>query len=164
MSQKSTLNSLIKSYATVVFSRHDMNAITMDLQNFEIPDINKGTTEVKFRGLTTLKEGDSLTFGEFDLEIIIDEYLENYIFLYDWILSGKEYKSTNVNEQKDMAKILIYRPDGQRKKVRAEVTYHNIKIKHMEKIKFNATNREIKSVLRVIFEAQFIEPRSLKDN
>lgn len=162
--QKSTLNSLIKSYATIVFSRPGMNDITMDLQKFEVPDINKGTTEVKFRGLTTLKEGDSVTFGEFELNILLDEYLENYIFLYDWFLRGKEYHSANVNEQNDSAKVLLYRPDGKRKKVRSEITYYNLKIKHIDKIEFDATKKDMFTTLRVIMEAQFIDIKSFKDD
>jgi hypothetical protein len=162
--QKSTLNNLIRSYATIVFSKRGMNDITMDLQDFEIPDINKDVTKVNFRGLSVLKEGDSLSFGEFDLNILIDEYLENYIYLYNWMLEGKEYLSTNINELYDTAKVLIYRPDGDRKKVRAEITYYNIKIKYLEKVKFDATQREIKTAIRVIMEAQYFDVKTKKES
>lgn len=154
---KTTLNSTIKSYASIVFSLKGMNEKSMDLQFYELPDVNKGITEIAWRGLRAKKEGDSLTYGTFQLKIIIDEYLENWEYIHNWFIRGKSIKTGNVEELNDNARILIFRPDGDIKKLRSVAHLNNIKILAMEKVSFDATDKGIFTTLSATFEVESLD-------
>ena len=51
-----------------------------------IPDISLGEVVIPtpFKQIPIL--GDQLTFGNLDVSFIVDEYLENYISIHDWLL------------------------------------------------------------------------------
>jgi len=152
-----SLNSTVRSYASIVFSLQSMNEKSMDLQFYELPDVNKGITEIAWRGLIAKKEGDSLTYGTFQLKIIIDEYLENWEYMHNWFIRGKSMKTANVEELYDNARILIFRPDGDTKKLRAIAHLNNIKILAMEKVSFDATDKGIFSTLNATFEVESLD-------
>lgn len=153
------LNSLVKSFASMIFSPNEANEFSADLSSYEIPEIRKGVTPVKFRGLTVLREGDSLSFGSFTHTIIIDKNLEIYNKLYKWFYRGKDFDSTNVTELYDSAKLLIFRPDNDNKKLRAEIWYRNIKILRVGAVKIDFTVPEPFMRCDCEFMAEEIKPK-----
>ena len=61
--------------------------------------------------------GDKLTFGNLDISFIVDEYLENYITIHNWLLGigfpknrtqFTDFRSTTANNQQlELEEILI---------------------------------------------------------
>ena len=154
----SKLSSLVKSYSTIVFSKRDIQKNIYSLQKYNIPDVSRGTTIVKFHGIETKFEGDSLQYGMLNLSFICDEYLNNYSDMYDWMHSGKKYKSTNVYEQNITARILNYRPDGDLLKLRSVIEIRNIKPINIGNLDYDSSNEETPyAPFDMAFDVEFFE-------
>ena len=59
-----------------------------------LPGITLGTTTFPTRFTQVPIQGDNVTFESFNLSFIVDEHLENYLSLHDWITGAGFPKST----------------------------------------------------------------------
>ena len=59
-----------------------------------LPGITLGTTTFPTRFTQVPIQGDNVTFESFSLSFIVDEHLENYLSLHDWITGAGFPKST----------------------------------------------------------------------
>ena len=59
-----------------------------------LPGITMGTTTFPTRFTQVPIQGDNVTFESFNLSFIVDEHLENYLSLHDWITGAGFPKST----------------------------------------------------------------------
>lgn len=54
-------------------------------QDVGIPEINLGTVEAKYQGFVPLPLEGNLSYGDFSIEFLVDENMENYLELHDWM-------------------------------------------------------------------------------
>ena len=59
-----------------------------------LPGITLGTTTLASRFKQVPIQGDNVDFASFELSFIVDEYLENYLSLHNWITAAGFPKST----------------------------------------------------------------------
>jgi hypothetical protein len=54
-------------------------------QEVEIPQLSLGRVDVPYRGFVALPIEGNMRYGDFSLEFLIDEDLQNYLELHDWM-------------------------------------------------------------------------------
>ena len=54
-------------------------------QDVSIPSINLGSVELPYRGFVTTPIEGNIKFEDFTVEFLVDEDLENWLEIYDWI-------------------------------------------------------------------------------
>lgn len=54
-------------------------------QEVQIPSLDLGQVQVPYRGFVPLPVEGNLKYGDFSLEFLVDEDLENYLELHDWM-------------------------------------------------------------------------------
>lgn len=89
----------------IVIDRKQYGNIEFFAQRVSHPGINIPTPVVPFKRISTISiPGDTLDFSNLTLDVIVDENLESYIEIYNWIQSLVEspYKSP-VEKSADIA-------------------------------------------------------------
>lgn len=54
-------------------------------QEVEIPQLSLGRVDIPYRGFVGLPIDGNMKYGDFSLEFLIDEDLQNYLELHDWM-------------------------------------------------------------------------------
>jgi len=73
----------------IIIERTRLPNFTFFAQTVNHPTMTVDAAEVPFRGIRSVPQpGDTLTFGELQMQAIIDEDMNSYIELYNWIKSS----------------------------------------------------------------------------
>ena len=60
------------------------------IQSMSLPDVSAEPTPLSFKQLNVSVAGDKVTYGAFEASYLIDEDLNNYKEIFDWIKSNVE--------------------------------------------------------------------------
>lgn len=90
----SNLNLLSPTGFKLTINRSKYANVEFFITTFSIPDINVSPIEINHRGISTYTSGESRKFGDLSLRFSIDEDMNNYSEIYNWLES-------NVNAAKD---------------------------------------------------------------
>jgi hypothetical protein len=77
------------------FNIHQLPKVEFFTVSASIPSISMGSAVMPTRLVDLPMMGDKVTYDPFTLSFIVDEYLENYLSLHEWITSIGFPKSTD---------------------------------------------------------------------
>lgn len=99
-----SLNAFIANRAAIMF---DKFSLQMNLTKFTIPGVSIGIPDGEASSRNTPLGGGALEFDELSITFIVDEYLNNFRALYDW-LRKSNFESFSSEDLYSDAAIIIY--------------------------------------------------------
>jgi hypothetical protein len=91
---------------------HNFSELSYECQQISIPTITVPQVDVPFRQFNTKFSGSSIEFDNFEARFIIDENMENYKALYNWLVYQVTDNSKEKEKHKDVI-LLIYNNNNQ---------------------------------------------------
>jgi hypothetical protein len=78
-------------------------------QQVSIPQMELGTVEVNYMGYASVPYEGNIKYGDFSVEFLVDENLENYLELHDWMVglgvpTTQDERSAFVEDMRQMKK------------------------------------------------------------
>ena len=90
----------------------ELENISYNCQSVTIPSITVPEIDVPFRAFHAKQSGSEIQFDNFEARFIIDENLENYTAIYNWMLSEVTTGGQERLKHKDVI-LLIYNNNNQ---------------------------------------------------
>jgi len=125
------------------------------------PNFAIGITELPaYGGMRGFKPGTSGDYGILIIEFIVDDLLENYEMLYNWILENYDPRNGTGKHSPEQGRLQICRDNGT---IRREIKYRNLFPMDITEINF-ATNDEENDfeIATVSFKFDYFEIIPLK--
>lgn len=95
--QAQTDNQLLETY--FLFNMQKVPTMTYFCQKVNLPAINlEGIEQPTRYGSRVFKAGDAYSHDDLIIEFLVDEKMENWLELHDWLRSCANYKDTNEYE------------------------------------------------------------------
>jgi len=117
---KSNLNTSKYKFLMGNFSRNILDSII----SVQLPSFALGTTVVPLQGGMKINHpGTSADYGTLIVEMVIDERLENYEVIYDWMLRNYDPRNGTGEKDAEQGKLQICRDNGT---VRREIFFRNL--------------------------------------
>ena len=85
----------------------DLANISFLCQTVNMPAMSVDGVQMPYRGFRPQVTGDRVVFDNFEAKFIIDEYLENYTAIYEWLLREVTVAEPEQTKHKDVI-LLIY--------------------------------------------------------
>lgn len=79
------INYLQPTAFKIVIDRKKFGNLEYFAQTVSHPDVNITTAEIPFRRVNMHMAGDKLTYGTLSARIIVDENMQSYTEIYDWV-------------------------------------------------------------------------------
>jgi len=90
----------------------DLSELSYECQVVNIPTISVPEIETPYRQFNTKFSGSSINFENFDAKFIIDEDMENYKAIYDWLVYTVTDNESERSKHKDVI-LLVYNNNNQ---------------------------------------------------
>ena len=87
-------NYLIPSGFRVLINRDDFPNLEFHAQAVQHPNVASNPVDVGYRRTPVALTGDTLDFGILSMDVLLDEDMQSYTELYNWMESSVEQKST----------------------------------------------------------------------
>lgn len=101
----SNLNLLSPTGFKLTINRSKYANVEFFITSFSIPDISISPIQIRHRGDSTYSVGESRTFGDLSIRFAIDEDMNNYSEIYNWLESN--VKSSSDNKQIDQHDMIL---------------------------------------------------------
>jgi hypothetical protein len=101
----SNLNLLSPTGFKLTINRSKYANIEFFITTFSIPDISISPIQIHHRGTSAYSAGESMTFGDLSLRFAIDEDMNNYSEIYNWLESN--VKSSSDDKQIDQHDMIL---------------------------------------------------------
>lgn len=82
----------------------DFEGLNFFLQSFQLPSVMAPKVNAPYMGVRTSLPADSVTYGDFTCEILVDEDLSNYTALHEWLVL-EAYKNKPLERMVDVTLI-----------------------------------------------------------
>lgn len=142
-------SNLTKNKFKVVFT-DKLRDFSPTIVNSNIPGLNIGVIEVPTKVITLKKPAGELTFNTLELSFIVDEKMESFETIYNWIVTLRSIDEMIQTDYFEQMTLQIYTPDGET--LRKEIQFTDIFPTSLSEIIFDTVDEEDKEIATVTFE------------
>lgn len=145
------LNNLQPTQFKIVIDRKRFGNFVFFAQGIDMPDISSGPAVVQYKKTDAYFPGDKIEYGDLTINAIIDEDLNIYKEIYDWMMTAHENNYTkNANERLQEYDISIVILSNNNNKTN-EITFKAAFPTTIGGVTFSTSNQETYILLPVTF-------------
>lgn len=134
-------NNINKGRFQFVFSGFDSKFVLEDITAVELPSIDMSPTEIPLNQGFVAKRtsGSPITFSDLTIEFLVDEYLDNFFYFYEWMLNQNNPETGKCAEDLRQGVLII---NNEEKVKLREVQFYNLQPVSLPTIRFETTNED----------------------
>jgi hypothetical protein len=137
----------------------DYSELSYECQTVNIPTITVPQIDVPYRQFNTKFSGSSIEFDNFDARFIIDEDMENFNAIYNWLVYQVTDNSKEKEKHKDVI-LLVYNNNNQSN---IRIHYINAMPVSLSPVEFDTTKTNTEYLYAdVSFAIDYYEIRNLR--
>ena len=134
-------NNIDRGRFKFILSNAESTFILEDITAVELPGIDQSATEIPLRNgyMGRRTSGNPITWSDLNIEFLVDEYMDNYFYFYDWMMGQNSPITGNAEDKVMTGVLLINRMD---KTTLREIEFKGIQPLSIPNIRFESTSED----------------------